>query len=371
MGGTPHISVIGFDIGGANIKAALVRVEEDFIKDLRTKLEYFPIWKRGKEKLPQTLRDLRSHLAETEALSAVGVTMTAELSDIFYTKKEGVNYILDCVSQVFSDTPIWVLNVEAALMPIKDAKIEYLKVAAANWAATGWMISKVMKIRDCIIVDVGSTTTSIIPIVNGEIAARGKTDLEKLINGELIYTGTLRTNVAAICNTIPLRRRKVMVSSEFFAQSGDVHLILNNISEMEYSVDTPDGRGKSKEEAMARLARVICADIETLSENEIISIAKYIWDKQVELICRGLRHVYRSLKSPSKKIPVIVTGIGRRFLAKKAAEKAGFTQIIDLGELMGEDVAVMSPSVGVALMAASKIKGRVIEWRRLLRLEEA
>ena len=182
------MNVLGLDIGGANTKAAFLKTENGTVKELRTSMEYFPIWKRGKEQLPRVLETLRKQLVNSTALDGVGVTMTAELSDAYWTKKEGVNHVLDCVIHVFNDVPIFILNVEAKLLSIEEARREPLKVASANWAATGWMISQVIK--NCLVVDVGSTTTSIIPLINGKIAAEGRTDLEKLRNGELVYSGS-------------------------------------------------------------------------------------------------------------------------------------------------------------------------------------
>jgi probable H4MPT-linked C1 transfer pathway protein len=103
--------------------------------------------------------------------------------------------------------------------------------------------------------------------------------LEKLVNGELVYTGALRTNVAAIVNAVPVRGGMARVSSELFATSGDVHLVLGNIGEEDFSTDTADGRGKSRAEALARLARVVCADVEMLSEGEIVRIAEHVYRK--------------------------------------------------------------------------------------------
>ena len=103
------------------------------------------------------------------------------------------------------------------------------------------------------VVDVGSTSASIIPIVNGQVAAKGKTDLDKLICGELVYTGSLRTNVAAIVHSVPVKGGIAGVASELFALSGDVHLVLGNITEKQYTCETADGRGKSLPEALARL----------------------------------------------------------------------------------------------------------------------
>jgi len=357
------VSVVGLDIGGVNTKAAFIGTQNGNVKKLKIAIEYFPIWKREREGLPQVLEKLRKLLAKSFTLNGVGVTMTAELSDVYWSKKEGVNHILDCVSQIFAHVPTFVLNVDATLISVKDARKKPLKVAAANWAATGWMVSQI--IENCLIIDVGSTTTSIIPMIKGRIAADGRTDLEKLLNGELVYTGALRTNVAAIVDYIPIRGGKARVSSELFAQSGDVHLLLNHIKEEDYIVETADGRKKTKKGAIARLARVVCADVDMLDEQEIVDMARFIYEKQVEQIAEGLGQVYERMKKQIQDcITVVVTGLGRNFLAKKAAEKVGLHKVIDLGELYGGNVAFMSPSVGVALMAASKLEGKTVKWKR-------
>jgi probable H4MPT-linked C1 transfer pathway protein len=359
------VNVLGLDIGGANTKATFLKTQKGRVNEQRTAIEYFPIWKMGKEKLPQVLEKLRKKLVDSTALDGVGVTMTAELSDAYWTKKEGVNHILDCATHVFNDVPMFVLSVEAELLSVEAARREPLKVASANWAATGWMVSQV--IRSCLVVDVGSTTTSIIPVINGKVSAEGRTDLEKLQNGELVYSGALRTNVATIVNGIPIQGRIAHVSSELFAQSADMHLLLDNIGEEEYTVETCDGHGKTKKEAVARLARVVCADIDMLNEEEIMDMARFVYDRQVEQITGGLKQVYERIQPLllQEKIPVVVTGLGRNFLARKAAEKAGFKEIIDMADLLGAEASVVSPSVGVALMLAGNLEGKPVKWKQL------
>jgi hypothetical protein len=355
------VNVLGWDIGGANTKAALIKTRKGAVRELKTAIKYFPIWKKDKEKLPVVLDKLKKQLTGSAKLDGVGVAMTAELSDAYRTKRKGVNHILDSVVQVFPNTSVFVLDAESNLKSIEEARQEPLEIAAANWPATGWMVSQ--SIKDCFIIDVGSTTTSIIPVINGKVVAAGKTDLEKLLNGELVYTGALRTNVAATVNSIPVKGGIARVSSELFALSGDVHLVLDNINEEDYSIETADGRGTTRIEAMARLARVVCADIEMLNEKEIVEMAKYVYETQIKQIADGLSQVHNRMKPRIKvNVPVVVTGVGRNFLAGKAAQKAGFKEVIDLGELLGVDAAVVSTSVGVALMVASKLEGKVIRW---------
>jgi probable H4MPT-linked C1 transfer pathway protein len=331
------VTVIGLDIGGANTKAAFLSAKKGVVEEVKTVIQYFPVWKdpRG---LANMLSTLKERLSGKAKLDGIGLTMTAELSDAYQTKREGVNHVLACVEQVFSDLPIFVLDVDAKLRSLDDAQSEPLKVAAANWAATGWLVAQLVK--NCVVIDVGSTSTSIIPVIDECVSTAGKTDLEKLIVGELVYTGSLRTNVAAMVHSVPLRNGVARVSSELFAQSADVYLVLGNISKAEYTVETADGRGKTKAEALARLARVVCADIEMLTEQEIIQIAGYIHDRQVEQVVEGLSQVYSRVRSlTTAKISIVITGLGKDFIARTAAERLGLDDIIDLGKL-ARDFAV-------------------------------
>jgi (4-(4-[2-(gamma-L-glutamylamino)ethyl]phenoxymethyl)furan-2-yl)methanamine synthase len=331
------------------------------VTEQKTVLKYFPVWKKKKQ-LTELLDQIKKTVVNSTVLDGVGITITAELSDAYLTKTEGIHHVLNCVAQVFGDVPVFVLDVEANLLSVEQALKNPLNVSSANWAATGWIVSQIIK--NGIVVDVGSTTTSIIPIINGKVAAHGNTDLEKLQNGELVYSGSLRTNVATIVKDIPVKGKKTRVCSELFSQSGDLHLILGNISKIDYTAETCDGRGKTKQETMARLARVVSADTDMLTEQEIICIAEFVYEKQVQQIVEGLRQVYERTKLPKEKVKIVVTGLGRNFLAQKAAQKLGFTKITDMKDILNADLAVVSPSVGVALMVATKLEEKRVTWKR-------
>ena len=350
------VDVLGYDVGGANTKAAFVRVKRGKLLNAEVASKYFPVWKHP-AKLSNVLLRLKEQLGAGR-FDGVGVTMTAELSDAYQTKREGVHQILGCVKKAFPDVPIYVLNTDAKLEPLDVAMHEPLGVAAANWAATGWLVAQHLK--SGVVVDVGSTSTSIIPIINGQVAARGRTDLEKLLCGELVYTGSLRTNVAAIVQSIPIRNGVAGVASELFALSGDVHLVLGHITEKDYTSEAADGRGKTVPEALARLARVVCADTDMLTKQEIINVANYIYNRQIRQVAEGLTKVYTYTKSlVSGKVPVVVTGLGKDFLARNAALMVGVDAIVDLGTLLPQKAVLATPAFGVALMTANKLEGEI------------
>ena len=249
--------VLGWDVGGANVKAAVVEVGANG-RTVHTASRPFEIW-RDKHALPDVLRALAAGLPAAEL---VAVTMTAELSDVFRTKREGVGFVLDAVLAV-SRAPVRVFTTAGELVDVATARARPLDAAASNWVATALLVAQF--VPDALLVDIGSTTTDVTPVSGGRVAAVGRTDPERLLAGELVYTGAVRTNVAAIVRRVPLRGGECPVASELFAVSGDVHVLLGSLAPADYTGPTPDGRAPTAEFAAERLARVVCADGEMLA----------------------------------------------------------------------------------------------------------
>jgi probable H4MPT-linked C1 transfer pathway protein len=312
------IRIVGWDIGAANVKAALWMREENHTEQVKVISKPIQIW-REKESLPDVLRSAYGHIISDAPPQAMAVTMTAELSDAFATKREGVGFVLNSLIAFLSGIPIYVFGLDGNFVSVEAARTRPLEFAASNWLASAQWIAG--RSPNCLLIDVGSTTTDILPIINGKVGVAGRTDPERLASGELVYTGVLRTNVAAIVSSVPVAGRLCRVASEYFSISGDVHLILGNLSPAEYTCATPDGRPASIDAARGRLARLVCADSEMLSTAEIDEMARYIRLRQVHQICDGIGQI--TSRIPSLRIqPAIVIGSGA-FLGAAAARSMG------------------------------------------------
>jgi probable H4MPT-linked C1 transfer pathway protein len=342
--------IVGWDIGGANVKAAWLELEGDKPGIARVASQPFEIW-REKDRLPVVLRSLFSGIANDAAPQAMAVLVTAELSDIFATKREGVRFVLESLRSCFPDTASYVLSISGKFVALSDAQAHPLNFAATNWLATAQWIAR--QFPDCLLMDVGSTTTDIIPILDGSVCVAGRTDLERLCSGELVFTGALRTNLAAIVQSVPVAGRICRVASEYFAVSGDVHLILGHLRLQDYTCTTPDGQPPSVDSARRRVARLVCADIEMLSTDEIDAIAKYIHAQQIRQIQEGLTQVLSRLPQLRKQ-PVIVVGTGA-FLGSASAKNMDLN-ICDLtGKWEREELAV-APCVAAAHLLAEDLE---------------
>jgi (4-(4-[2-(gamma-L-glutamylamino)ethyl]phenoxymethyl)furan-2-yl)methanamine synthase len=350
---TQMARIVGWDIGAANIKAALLSPDENQASHTQVVVQPFEIW-RDKDRLPEMLRSVWESFKSTAIPQAMAVTMTAELSDAFAAKREGVLFIFQCLKTSFPTTACYVFSLNGEFIPLNDACTRPQDFAASNWLASAVWIAR--KNPNCLLLDVGSTTTDILPILDGEVRVTGRSDLERLSSGELVYTGALRTNLAAIAQTVPVAGRICRVASEYFAISGDVHLILGNLSTREYTCPTPDGQPASVDWSRRRLARLVCADTETLAAEEIDGMARYLHGQQVLQIRAGIEQVISRLPCLRSQ-PVMVLGTGS-FLGTAAAKSAGMNVGTIAGDLERAELAA-APCVAVAHLLSEKLEAEL------------
>lgn len=334
------MKIAGFDIGGANTDLAVIDFEGEEIRNIEVDFEYLPMWSNN-DNLSRVLVELIEKICPVSEIDAVGISMTAELVDAYDTKKEGVLDIVRKCEDTF-DCPIAYVGIEGMLS--KDEISETpLKAAAANWIATVQIATLISD--NCIFVDTGSTTTDIIPIKDGKECAIGKSDFDRSATGELVYTGTLRTNLASFLDKVSLNGKEYRVASELFAQTADVYTVLDLIKPEDYVCDTFDGDGKSKVECAQRIARVVCADLEMLTMDDIVEMSEFIHQKQIAQIADGLKQVVEAQDLDL----IVVTGLGKDILDKPAAESLGL-EVKSMGDILTDEQCVVAPAVGTAIM---------------------
>lgn len=348
----------GWDIGGVHLKLSRLESGETQRTGIVTSIEPFEIWKA-----PAMLTERLTTMLARAAAAAAGnrrgdgvrhaVTMTAELSDLFASRSEGVRYILQACLVAFGGDAFRVFTLDGELVRPADAMERPLQVAAANWAATAHLIAR--HAGPSILIDMGSTTTDIIPIdARGPITI-SRSDTERLLAGELVYTGVLRTPPASLAESVPLRGGTCRIASEHFCLMADAYRLLGRIVEGDYTVVTTDGRGKSREDAAARLARLVCADRRDLADAEITAIAEFLEERQIDLIARALRQVRQRFPGVRAR-PIWTAGIGS-FIAREAAARVG-EDARPLGQMIPNLVEDgwerAAPSAALALLLAAE-----------------
>jgi len=93
------LTFLGWDIGGVYVKAVRIDWQTGKLIDTRTAIQPLEMWHECSN-LSAILRDVGVGLG-LDGVQAMAVTMTAELSDAFRSKREGVLFILDAIGSAF------------------------------------------------------------------------------------------------------------------------------------------------------------------------------------------------------------------------------------------------------------------------------
>ena len=328
--------VLGLDIGGANLKAAH--------SGGNVRVQPFPLWKHPGG-LTQVLRQLVDSMPDADVLA---VTMTGELCDCFESKRQGVLAILDAVSAVAGNRSIRVWTTGDGFVDLAAAREKPLQVAAANWLALATFAGQLFPEGTVLVIDVGSTTTDIIPIIRGRPTPKGLTDPDRLRSLELVYTGVRRTPLCAVLGG--------GVAAEFFATTLDVNLVLEQFAEDPTDNNTADGRPATRAAAHARLARMVCADAETKSLEETVKLAERALLRQVYQLTMAFDHVSRSLPVPPRIVVLAGEGefLARLVLGQQNSFRNG--KAISLSETLGPEKSRSACAYALTVLAGSDFK---------------
>lgn len=313
---------LALDVGGANLKAAHSSGQARSIP--------FELWKRPDE-LARRLGSLASTLPPADR---VALTMTAELCDCYPTKAVGVRSVLDAATSALAGQPMVVWGNDGRFHPLDEIRQSPALAAAANWLALATMASRLIPEGPGLLIDVGSTTADLIPLIDGRVAVRGRTDTERLQTGELIYAGVRRTPLCSLALELPFRGRATGLTAELFATTLDVYLTLGEIRSDPKDLSPADGRPATADAAVDRLARMVGADRDGFTSGDAFAFAQAadesLTTRLVEAAARA------SAATVGRPRHAVVAGSGE-FLARRVAsrvlEPGG--QVVSLSDAWG------------------------------------
>lgn len=335
----------GLDVGGAHLKVALV--EDGRPVDVRQFL--CPLW-QGLDKLDAALAEARPLL---DRASSFAVTMTGELSDLFPDRKTGVTVLVArLVKELGNDARFWMGP--RGFGTAEDAQRHHGDVGSTNFLATATLVGR--HYDEALLIDFGSTTVDIIPILGGAPLPRGLTDAGRQTTGELVYTGTTRTAVMGVATRAPFRGQWVSLAREYLATMADVRRILGvRLDDIDLHA-TADGKGKTLAESIARLARMLGRDAADGTDAEWRLVAAWLREEQLRSVVEGAFQVL-SASALSTAAPVVVAGIGApeaSVVALRLERHAvAFGELANAREDCSPAATHSAPAVAVALLLGS------------------
>jgi (4-(4-[2-(gamma-L-glutamylamino)ethyl]phenoxymethyl)furan-2-yl)methanamine synthase len=339
------MAVVGWDIGGAHLKAA--RVENGRIT---AAIQVAAPLRLGLERLAQAFAEAKALIGQADCQA---ITMTGELADTFSSRAEGVGALTAAAVRELAHSRVMVYAGRAGFVPPTDAAKHAVDIASANWFASASVVSRA--IGSSLFMDMGSTTTDIVPIVNGAIAARGYTDAERLVTGELVYTGLVRSFLMATADRAPFAGRWTELIHENFANMADVHRILGSLPDGADQMESADGRAKTIAASQARLARIVGRDVDDADASAWTALAQYFAEAQIRAVTDGGMLVL-SRGQLTANAPVVAAGIGAGLLQEVARRLSRdcikFETLIDTAPSVRTTVSSVAPAAAVAILGS-------------------
>lgn len=343
-----QLNSVGWDIGGAHIKAAVINEAGDIIDVFQ---QACPLW-MGLDRLHQAVNAILLQLPAADCRHAV--TMTGELVDLFENRDDGVRQIIEAVKALMPGSRVLVFAGRESMIEL-DAIEErhYEAIASANWLASASFAAQ--KLDNGLFVDIGSTTTDILLLHDHQVRAQGYTDYQRLVSEELVYTGIIRTAVMAVAQMAFDNGREIGLMAEYFASMADVYRVTGELNEVHDLADTADGAEKTVMASARRLSRMIGCDFNVDELPRWRQFALNIRSQQLQKIQRGCERQLSRHALPQDS-PLIGAGVGR-FLVRQIALNLGHPYL-DFSDLfrvapvrMGMSAADCAPAVAVACLA--------------------
>jgi len=328
---------LALDIGGANIKVA---DGQGYARSYA-----FPMWRQA----PLLAQEIRTVISEAPPCSHLAVTMTGELADCFESKAAGIRFILEAVSEGSDNRHTRVYLADGRLVSPQAALNQPRLAAASNWHALARFAGRYAPQGAALLIDVGSTTCDVIPLVDGRPAPKGTTDTQRLLSGELVYSGIERSPVCAVADSAPYRGQSCPVVHEVFATMRDVYMILDYLADDPANLHTSDGKPATRGFARARLGRMIAADTEEFNHRDAVALAASVAEAQATLLAAAIRQVLANLQQLPE--TVVLSGHGE-FLARAALPLVPLrARCASLSQELGQAISRCAPAHALAVLA--------------------
>jgi probable H4MPT-linked C1 transfer pathway protein len=332
-----HNDMIGWDVGGAHLKAAHMQ-QGKLVQVLQVPCA---LW-RGLGELESAIELVLQAFNPHSAVHAI--TMTGELVDLFVSREAGVKAISQLMQTKLNGIKRFYAGAlddsYSAFVAIAAVDQHWQQIASANWLAsasfTARQLAKFDQLKYGLLIDIGSTTSDFVALVNDQPLCLGFSDATRMQTEELVYSGVIRTPLMALAQQIHFEHKLTGVAAEYFATTADVYRLLDDLSPKDDMADTADGQDKAPWASARRIARMVGHDVTDAPMSSWQALAHAFKFKQLERLKNvALKHIARMTAGQlNHNHEVIIIGAGAgNFLAKEIAQILQL-QYISIAELI-------------------------------------
>lgn len=366
------MKVLGLDVGNAKLKLCLIdspgNLDQALVVWDSLAIPFTANRPQDFEQgLPLNLA-LFSHLNDVllESLDAIVVCSSQAYSyPVFHL---GVTHLAQVLQDMIPDVPIYFVRADGQ-MTLSSELLQFppeelYGYVLTNFFGSAYLGSKMIK--NGLALDIGTTTTDIIPIVDGQIDPVGLAQPHQYLafrseHYRLNWLGLTVIPLVSLAERVCLGSRSYqMVGRDYrtelvFAVLGQVHPDL--MSRHAYGHLFPE-----PEDAARRLAQLTGLDAFLHTPEEVIEIAQFFYDRLVTRVSEAIQKVTEQTFGGSESLDVAVFALGEQALAQPALLKAGFKieQLRFLQYRRNDDLWSASSVFAMALKGLEHLVGHAV-----------
>ncbi|MBU7036931.1 MAG: hypothetical protein HXS52_03290, partial [Theionarchaea archaeon] len=174
------------------------------------------------------------------------------------------------------------------------------------WVATCYLTSYLNLFEDGLVIDCGTNSTDIVPVLNSRPMTLDDNDqgYTRTRTGELLWSGLYFTHVPSISHAILLGDNEYQTNPSTRAMSFDIYVVLDMVKSedvlAEFNTKAEYRRLISPEASGRRIMDSVSADSELLGADDARKIACYLAEKQREKTLKAIKNVLAATKKKYK-----------------------------------------------------------------------
>lgn len=325
---------LGLDIGGAHIKIAVMSTSESG----RTwQVDCIPV---RADKFAASLDQILSMLVGEHL---VDVTIASQTACLLYDDiHQGTTTIMQTLARYSTRNPTLAVDVCGNLYPINNVAQAPERFVCSNVAVTASLVAKLCS--NALVLDMGSTSTDLIPIVDGTFEELLPT--ARLLSSAVLYLGVIRTPLQAVVSHLPYQGELLPVVGETIAAVADALVLTEDVSIDQYTMPTWDSGTKDVAGCTRRLAKLIAMNTHNFPQQAATFMAQYVRE---ELLHKVVAAMYKVISKNPAMQQAFYTGIGSSILAT-ACDRLGIRSD-RLEKVLGLPLGIeYTPAVGACLL---------------------
>ncbi len=313
---------------------------------------------------------LAHHKTEAEEIQSI-IFCTGGAYYMFKTFAEGMRYVASILKMIFPRQKVYFIRCDSELIELKNI-FELPDSAASAFGCTNFLGTALLAAKtfsEGLAIDMGTISTSIIPILDGEIdpvAAYNPAGYIKhrYSTGKHVWYGAMHTQLTYITNQAKTKKGNY----NLIHRSCTTNTLCSLLNLLEPDVANPHvqletSKIMEREMSLLYMAETLGLDINSIDTQDLLDVTNDIYFQLIYKLSDIIRNILNNMNYKNfSTLKVMAAGLGQEAFIIPALLACGFdrSQIIVIGEDKQNKLWTATSVYGIALLALEKIIGEQI-----------